>query len=139
MFKPFCNRYFSEKYLIFINIYFTIYNYRHVYTFLNKKGSTKVLLSLKSAKFAIVQRQILAQTSKSISLNTDSDFQSSGVKLQTGTDSLGQQYTTPHSAIRTNKSDLIIVGRGITSAQDPLTEAEAYRQAGFSAYQERIS
>ena len=62
-----------------------------------------------------------------------------GVKLQTGTDSLGQQYITPEVAICQNRSDLLIVGRGITAATDPVAEAEAYRQAGYKAYTERIS
>lgn len=60
-----------------------------------------------------------------------------GVKLQAGTDSLGQQYITPDTAIIKNGTDIIIVGRGIFSATDPLTEAKKYREAGWNAYLQR--
>ncbi|XP_053384140.1 uridine 5'-monophosphate synthase-like isoform X2 [Mercenaria mercenaria] len=62
-----------------------------------------------------------------------------GVKLKSGTDSLGQQYITPKDAVFVNKSDLIIVGRGITAASDPVAEAELYRKAGYDAYLERLA
>jgi orotidine 5'-phosphate decarboxylase subfamily 1 len=60
-----------------------------------------------------------------------------GVKFQTEGDKLGQQYVTPHQAILENGSDIIIVGRGILKAQDPKTEAERYRQAGWECYRKR--
>lgn len=62
-----------------------------------------------------------------------------GVKLSTGHDTLGQQYVTPEKAIYENGSDIIIVGRGITSASDALAEAKQYRQHGWDAYQRRIA
>lgn len=57
-----------------------------------------------------------------------------GVKLEGGTDKLGQRYVTPDIAIRENGTDIIIVGRGIIAAKDPLTEARKYREAGWKAY-----
>lgn len=36
-----------------------------------------------------------------------------GIKLQQGSDSLGQQYTSVDDAIIKNGTDVIIVGRGI--------------------------
>lgn len=60
-----------------------------------------------------------------------------GVKLQGGGDKLGQQYIPPEKAIIENHSDLIIVGRGIITAPDPVTEARKYREQGFKAYQKR--
>lgn len=60
-----------------------------------------------------------------------------GIKLEAGSDSLGQQYNTPKEAILHNGTDIIIVGRGIFEAQNPATEAEIYRKAGWQAYQER--
>jgi uridine monophosphate synthetase len=57
-----------------------------------------------------------------------------GVKLEGGTDKLGQRYITPDIAIRENGSDIIIVGRGIIAARDPLAEARKYREAGWKAY-----
>jgi len=57
-----------------------------------------------------------------------------GVKLAPGGDSLGQQYLTPQKVIQEHKSDLIIVGRGIYQAKDPVVEAKKYREAGWTAY-----
>lgn len=56
-----------------------------------------------------------------------------GVKLGGGGDSLKQQYNTPGSAV-SGGSDVIIVGRGIYEAADPITEAKSYRKAGWEAY-----
>lgn len=60
-----------------------------------------------------------------------------GVRLAEGTDGLGQEYLTPKKVIQENNSDVIIVGRGIYEAHDPLAAARAYRIAGWSAYKER--
>lgn len=62
-----------------------------------------------------------------------------GVQLQPGSDSLGQRYVTSRDAILTRKSDIIIVGRGITKAADPQLAAKQFQEAAYSAYQERIS
>lgn len=60
-----------------------------------------------------------------------------GVKLNAGKDNLGQKYITPDMAIKQNGADIIIVGRGIIAAKDPLAEAKQYRAAGWCAYRER--
>lgn len=60
-----------------------------------------------------------------------------GVQLAAGKDSLGQQYVTPEQAILEHGSDIIIVGRGILSTDDPLEVARRYRDRAFSAYLER--
>jgi uridine monophosphate synthetase len=62
-----------------------------------------------------------------------------GIKLETGTDALGQQYNTPETAILENGTDVIIVGRGIIAANDPLAEAKIYRARGFDAYRQRCA
>ncbi|MCH9644957.1 MAG: orotidine-5'-phosphate decarboxylase [Gammaproteobacteria bacterium] len=56
-----------------------------------------------------------------------------GVKLDQGGDSLGQQYLTPQKVIRDNGSDVVIVGRGIYQADDPVAAAKKYREAAWSS------
>lgn len=61
-----------------------------------------------------------------------------GVNMQSKGDALGQQYLTPEMVIGEFKSDIIIVGRGVTHAQDACEAAKAYRAAGWQAYLKRI-
>ncbi|MFA7653933.1 MAG: orotidine-5'-phosphate decarboxylase [Candidatus Magasanikbacteria bacterium] len=60
-----------------------------------------------------------------------------GVQLSVGGDKLGQQYNTPDNVIGKQKSDIIIVGRGIYGAVDPVAEAKKYQEAGWMAYKNR--
>jgi uridine monophosphate synthetase len=62
-----------------------------------------------------------------------------GVSLIESKDRLGQQYHSPAQAILENGTDIIIVGRGIVHAADPLGEAKRYREAGWKAYLQKIS
>jgi len=59
-----------------------------------------------------------------------------GVNLDSTGDNLGQQYQTPAEAIA-GGTDIIIVGRGVYTADDPASAAKLYRQAAWSAYQDR--
>lgn len=62
-----------------------------------------------------------------------------GIKLEEGVDALGQRYITPETAILNNGTDIIIVGRGIIAAKNPLLEAKKYRERGWEAYLKRVS
>jgi orotidine 5'-phosphate decarboxylase subfamily 1 len=56
-----------------------------------------------------------------------------GVNLTSEGDCLGQRYRTPEDAISSG-SDLVIVGRGIYTAEDPAATAAAYCEAAWQAY-----
>jgi uridine monophosphate synthetase len=62
-----------------------------------------------------------------------------GVQMAEGGDAFGQQYLTPDKVINELGCDIIIVGRGILQAQDPLKEAQRYKKAGWDAYQQRAN
>ncbi|OGH87447.1 MAG: orotidine 5'-phosphate decarboxylase [Candidatus Magasanikbacteria bacterium RIFOXYC2_FULL_42_28] len=61
-----------------------------------------------------------------------------GVKISQGGDDLGQQYNTPEKAISAG-ADVIIVGRGIIAASDPVAEAKKYRAEGWAQYVAKLS
>lgn len=61
-----------------------------------------------------------------------------GVKLSSGGDSLGQQYTSPTEAILNKGADVIIVGRGILATDDPVSAAFQYKESGYSAYEQSL-
>jgi orotidine 5'-phosphate decarboxylase subfamily 1 len=61
-----------------------------------------------------------------------------GVSLSQNGDFLGQQYNTPQRVIGERGNDVMIVGRSITHAKDPLEVAIQYREAGWSAYIEKL-
>ncbi|XP_062605461.1 uridine 5'-monophosphate synthase-like [Saccostrea cucullata] len=61
-----------------------------------------------------------------------------GVQLNAKGDNLGQQYTSPEEAVKSHGADVIIVGRGITKATDPVAMAIQYQSAGYNAYQELL-
>lgn len=56
-----------------------------------------------------------------------------GIHIAAASDALGQQYKTPEVAIQAG-ADIIIVGRGVTEASDPLATAEVYRKRAWDAY-----
>lgn len=57
-----------------------------------------------------------------------------GIKLKEEADALGQMYHTPESVVKSG-ADIIIVGRGIIEAEDPIATAETYRKRAWDAYQ----
>lgn len=62
-----------------------------------------------------------------------------GVSMSSSGDKLGQQYLTPDEVIGNRKSDIMIVGRGIYKAEDPVQAAIEYKEAGFMAYKNRCT
>lgn len=73
------------------------------------------------------------------SQSEDEDFVvfTTGVNLSSKEDKLGQQYQTPESAIARG-ADLIIAGRGIYAAADPVDAVQRYQKAGWEAYLGRV-
>jgi len=60
-----------------------------------------------------------------------------GVNNSISNDSLGQSYRTVEEAVIKQRCDIIIVGRGIYDAADPVATAMSYRDLGWSALQNR--
>ncbi len=54
-------------------------------------------------------------------------------------DGMGQQYNTPAKLIGEKGVDIIIVGRGIIAADNPVAEAKRYQMKGWEAYEARIA
>lgn len=64
-----------------------------------------------------------------------------GVQFNDGEmkDSLGQQYTSPETAILEHQCDIVIVGRGIIKSEDPVQSAIRYKTAAYESYLQRVS
>lgn len=118
-----------------------------------KKGRGLVLLAEMSSKGTLAKGSYTEETLKMAEANKDfvigfiamrqlTDDQcfinmTPGVQLSQGGDNLGQQYNTPENVIGKQKSDIIIVGRGIYESANPIAEARKYREAGWTAYKNR--
>lgn len=61
-----------------------------------------------------------------------------GVSQSQASDSLGQQYNSPHTVVCEQGADLAVVGRAIVTATDPSAAAEQYKTLLWDAYLERI-
>jgi len=61
-----------------------------------------------------------------------------GVQRAGEGDGLGQTYRDPRQVVKAG-SDVIVVGRGITGAQDVEAAAALYRKEGWEGYLERIN
>ncbi len=57
-----------------------------------------------------------------------------GINLSSKGDKHGQTYNSPEKAFATKATDIIIVGRGIYRAEDPVLAAKTYQKAGWDAY-----
>ena len=60
-----------------------------------------------------------------------------GVNLSSSGDSLGQKYVSPEQAVIDRGADVVIVGRGVTGADDIVEAAKSYRSAAWNAYLKR--
>lgn len=61
-----------------------------------------------------------------------------GVKIDSSTDNLGQNYNTPEKIVCENGADIAVVGRGIIAAENPKIEAEKYREILWKCYESRV-
>ncbi len=62
-----------------------------------------------------------------------------GINLNTQGDGLGQSYNNPTTAFKKRGTDVMIVGRGIYQADDPVASAIAYKNAGWNAFQSYLN
>lgn len=62
-----------------------------------------------------------------------------GVHLDESGDSLGQKYISPAQAVLERGADIVIVGRGVTGATNPIETAIRYKENAFNALQQRLS
>lgn len=84
-----------------------------------------------------VSTKALSDLSPASSPEEDFVVFTTGVNMASKGDALGQQYQTPVTAMA-GGSDFLIAGRGIYASENPVQAAEAYRKAGWDAYQNRI-
>lgn len=61
-----------------------------------------------------------------------------GVKLEEGSDDLGQTYNTPEYVMHEKGADIAVVGRGIISSKNPGEVAKTYRDRLWEAYTARL-
>jgi len=100
------------------------------------KESVRIAEKYPNSVVGFVSTRELSQYAADMSSNDFLVF-TTGVNLVSRGDSLGQQYQTPTTAIA-GGADFLIAGRGIYTAKDPIVAAKAYRDAGWTAYVERI-
>ncbi|MEZ4886561.1 MAG: orotidine-5'-phosphate decarboxylase [Chitinophagales bacterium] len=62
-----------------------------------------------------------------------------GIHLDVKSDQAGQVYNSPNVAFAERGTDVMIVGRGIYQADNPLEAAKTYQKAGWEAYNSNIT
>lgn len=60
-----------------------------------------------------------------------------GVKIEKGSDGLGQSYYDPEYVVSVKGADVAVVGRGITSSSHPEKTAIMYKEKLWKAYERR--
>lgn len=73
-----------------------------------------------------------------LSDNPDQIQMTPGVRIEASGDGLGQQYVTPQIAVMERGADVVIVGRGVAGAKDPVAAAREYSQLAWMAYKQRM-
>lgn len=76
---------------------------------------------------------------KNVSSNPAFIHMTPGIQMSKKNDSLGQQYTSPETAILENRCDVIIVGRGIIQNDSPVEAAIKYKKIAYNAYLKRVN
>lgn len=100
--------------------------------------SVQIARKYPESVFGFVSTRELSEYGPDATQGEDFVVFTTGVNMASKGDALGQQYQTPETAMATG-SDFLIAGRGIYAAKDPLSAAKAYQQAGWEAYERRIS
>lgn len=70
--------------------------------------------------------------------STDFIIFTPGIRVASSGDLHGQQYSSPESCV-SQGTDVIIVGRGIISAENPREAAKQYQLLGWTAYLSRLT
>ena len=65
-------------------------------------------------------------------------YMTPGIGIDKKKDNCNQSYTNPHQAVFENKTDIIIVGRSITQAEDIVEETIRYKSIGWNSYLLRV-
>lgn len=60
-----------------------------------------------------------------------------GIGIKEGSDSLGQNHRDPRDAVLTRGTDVVIVGRQIYNAKDPVESSKRHKELAWKAYLER--
>ncbi len=61
-----------------------------------------------------------------------------GINLSAKGDKHGQTYNSPEKAFKTKATDIMIVGRGIYKAENPVEAAKQYQQIGWQSYLDSV-
>ena len=81
---------------------------------------------------------IVTQKREDYMINSNIFYFTPGVNIMSKSDNSDQKYRTPQKAILVDNCDLIIVGRGIYSSDDPCETARQYKAIGWSALSKRV-
>ena len=96
------------------------------------KKATQIATNHNDSIIGVVAQQRLLEDSGMLQFTP-------GINLKAKKDQAGQVYNSPEIAFSERGTDLMIVGRGIYQAEDPIAAAKAYQQAGWEAYNAKFA